>query len=154
MRPRSFLPFVLLALQGCGGSAAAPIVDIEEDEPEAPLLTGRVIASDAFEVIPVAGIDFSNPDFLIVREFDRVVPIAIGATTGKLLVFSVRDIGRPDAECEAAVFGSECASLVVLERAGTEPGTRPARLTVELESRRVTLFPTAEMTLEEVPPPG
>lgn len=52
------------------------------------------------------------------------------------------------------VIGSECASLVVLERVGTEPGTRPARLTVELGLRRVTVFPTAEMTLEEVPPPG
>ena len=109
-----------------------------QDEPR-PTLVGIVIASGAFDIVPVAVADNTDPDFLIARSFEASLPLSLDPTAGKLLVLSVREV-RNALKCpKLAFFIRDCATMVVLEQDGPEPGRRPGRLTVSL-SDPVTFY--------------
>ena len=124
----------LAVLPACGSDPASvveeePPEEEEQEEPR-PTLVGTVIASGAFDIVPVATADVTDPNFLIARSFEASLPFSLGPTAGKLLVLSVREVRNALACPPLVVFTTECGTMVVLEQDGPEPGRRPGRLTV------------------------
>ena len=144
---------MLAAAHGCGDGNGLVAVEREEDETGRPVLSGTVIASDSFDVIPVQTADLSNPAFLVTHPWFEMFQTSMGDTAGRLLVLSVRDLSRPSAICGPGDFTDDCAIMVVLERSVAEPGRRPGRLKVETQSGQITLFPWPDFRLQETPPP-
>ena len=130
MDPSGELLTVLVVLAACGGDPVTVTTNAEKAEPK-PALVGTVIASGAFDITPVPVPTIGDPDFLIARRFEGNLSANLAPTAGKLLVLSVREV-LDALECPTAIFITECATMVVLEQDGPEPGRRPGRLTVSL----------------------
>ena len=137
-----FTVFVVLA--ACAGDPATVTTDVEKAEPK-PALVGTLIASGAFDITPVPVPTIGDPDFLIARRFEGDLPASLDSTAGKLLVLSVREV-LDALECPTAIFITECATMVVLEQDGPEPGRRPGRLTVSMPDA-ATFYPWGSFEL-------
>lgn len=118
--------------------------DVEKAEPKPPLV-GTVIASGAFDITPVPLPTIDDPDFLMARRLEGNFAANLAPTAGKLLVLSLREV-LDALECPTFVLITECATMVVLEQDGPEPGRRPGRLTVSLPDP-VTFYPSASFDL-------
>ncbi len=141
---RRFVAVGIALCLGCG-NAATDVVDDVPAEEQPPPLTGTVIASGAFDIDPVSVTTITEPGFLIARRFEGNLPADLAPASGKLLVLSVREV-RNALRCPTAGFITECATMVVLEQDGTEPGSRPGRLSF-LGSKPVTYYPWGDHTL-------
>ena len=92
---------------------------------------------------------------LVAREKLGTVPAGLVPAAGKVLVLSVRDLANPDLVCGGGNWSDTCASMVVLEQPGIDPGRRPGRVELSLLTGRRTWYPQADtVTLAEAPPPG
>ena len=129
---------------GCGNGATEVVVDEPGEQPPPPL-TGTIIASGAFDIDPVTVTTITEPGFLTPRRFEGTLPADLTTTSGKLLVLSVREVLNA-LPCPTDGSITECATMVVLEQDGSEPGRRPGRLSF-LGSRPVTYYPWGNHTL-------
>ena len=128
----------------CGGDPAT--VTMEEEPEPRPTLVGTVIASGAFDITPVPIPSVVDPNFLIARRFEANLPASLEPTAGKLLVLSVREVRNALACPRLIFFITDCATMVVLEQDGPEPGRRPGRLTVSVPDP-VTFYPWGNFEL-------
>jgi hypothetical protein len=157
MRNTSWALLTALAVLPAFGSDPASVVEEEppeeeEQEEPRPTLVGTVIASGAYDIVPVATADVTDPNFLIARRFEASLPFNLGPSAGKLLVLSVREV-RNALECSPeVVFTTECGTMVVLEQDGPEPGRRPGRLTVSVPEP-VTFYPWGDFVLRPLAEP-
>ncbi len=156
MRPLLSIAVLVLLAFGCGGGSDPTTVNtpppMADDPPPTPT---NIIAADSFDVIPVDAVVFSDPNFLVAREKLGTVPQGLVPSNGKMLVLSVRDLTNPNLICGAGSWSPTCASMVVLEQEGVEPGRRPGRLELSTTRGRRTWYPQADtITLAEAPPPG
>jgi hypothetical protein len=149
----------LSVLMACGATETplgledpAPIED-PIDDPVVTLIEGVVIASDTLDITPVLIADVSDPKFLVPYQWQNNLPSNLEPTAGKLLVFSLREITDPDADCGQSDFDASCASMVVIENTVEEPGLRPGRLAVDLGSGPTTFFMRGNFTLTLNPEP-
>ena len=157
MRPILSIAVLVLLAFGCGGGSDPTAVDTSPpiDDDAAPPPTTNIIAADSFQVLPVEVRVFGDPNFL--REFWRrgVVPQGLVPSDGKLLVLSVKDLTDPDLICGTGNWGPTCASMILIEQEGLEPGRLAGRLELSATGGRKIWFPQADtLTLAEAPPPG
>ena len=151
---------VMLLTSGCGGGSDpstpnTPPSQPDNTPPPPPPPPTNIIAADSFDVIPAGAVDFSDPAFLVAREKLGTVPAGLVPAAGKVLVLSVRDLANPDLVCGGGNWSDTCASMVVLEQPGIDPGRRPGRVELSLLTGRRTWYPQADtVTLAEAPPPG
>ena len=153
MRPILSIAVLVVLAFGCGGGSDPTTVNTPsiDDDSALPPPPTNIIAADSFDVIPVESVVFSDPNFLVERATLGVVPQGLVPSNGKLLVLSVRDLTDPDLICGPGSWSPTCASMVVLEREGAEPGRRPGRI----ELSTTVWYPQADtITLAEAPPPG
>ena len=158
MRPILSTAVLVLLAFACGGGSDPTTVNppptIADDPPPPPPPT-NIIAADSFDVIPAEAVVFDDPNFLVEREKLGAIPQGLVPSNGKMLVLSVRDLTDPDLICGAGSWSPTCASIVVLEQEGVEPGRRPGRLELSTTRGRRTWYPQADtITLAEAPPPG
>ena len=160
MKPFSSVVVLALLASGCGGGSDPTTVNtpppiVDDSPPSPPPPPTNIIAADSFDVVPSGSVDFSDPNFLVAREKLGTVPEGLVPGNGKLLVLAVRDLNNPELICGGGSWSDTCASMVVLEREGIEPGRRPGRVELSTMNGRKTWYPQADtVSLAEVPPPG
>jgi len=160
MRPLLSVVVLTVLVFGCGGGSDpttvnTPSPQTDDTPPPPPPPPTNIIAADSFDVIPAEAVVFSDPNFLVAREALGTVPAGLVSGAGKVLVLSVRDLTNPDLVCGGGSWSDACASMVVLEQEGIDPGRRPGRVELSLLSGRKTWYPQADtVTLAEAPPPG
>ncbi len=158
MRPLLSIAVLVLLAFGCGGGSDPTTVNppppIADDPPPPPPPT-NIIAADSFDVIPAVAVVFDDPNFLVEREKLGTIPQGLVPSNGKMLVLSVRDLTDPDLICGTGNWGPTCASMILIEQEGLEPGRLPGRLELNTTGGRKIWFPQADtITLAEAPPPG
>ena len=125
------------------------------DDDPAPPPTTNIIATDSFQVIPVEVRVFGGPNFPVEFSKRGAMPQGLVPSDGKLLVLSVKDLNDPNLICGTGNWGSTCASMILIEQEGLEPGRLPGRLELSTTGGRKIWFPQADtLTLAEAPPPG
>ena len=156
MRPILSIAVLVLLAVGCGGGSDPTAADTPpiDDDPAPPPAT-NIIAADSFQVIPVEVRVFGDPNFLVDFWKRGAVPQGLVPSDGKLLVLSVKDLNDPNLICGTGNWGSTCASMILIEQEGLEPGRLPGRLELSTTGGRKIWFPQADtLTLAEAPPPG
>ena len=152
MRPILSIAVLVLLAFGCGGGSDPTAVDTSPPMDDSPPPPTNIIAADSFQVIPV---EVRGPGFLVEFSKQGAMPQGLVPSDGKLLVFSVKDLNDPNLICGDGNWGSTCASMILIEQEGLEPGRLPGRLELSTTGGRKIWFPQADtLTLAEAPPPG
>ncbi len=156
MRPILSIAVLVLLAFGCGGGSDPTTVDTPTtDDPALPPPSTNIIGVDSFHVDPVEVRVFGDPNFLMEWAKGGVVPQGLVPSDGKLLVLSVKDVTDPDLICGTGNWGPTCASMILIEQEGRDPGRLPGRLELNTSGGRKIWFPQADtLTLAEAPPPG
>ena len=125
--------------------------------PPPRILSGRVLVADTFTVPPT-----EDPLLLNLYSSGGVIPRDVGPTAGQLLVFSIRDVSRPDFVCTQGSSSGSGASTAIArshERSNcailvVEPSREEGFVSVQLTSGRRNYYLRSSFQLLLNPEPA
>lgn len=124
---------VVIVMLGCGGAEITePEGELVLTPPPEPL-TGTVLAADTF-VVSATDVNFTVQPF----SNGGTLPANIESAVGKLFIFSLRDISRPDVVCTGLALSNQLCHSRRLWRqwpCGCGAGVRTAHLALAVDLR-------------------